>query len=397
MRRLVAEKRVGNLSRTIGPLIGGILQYFANVTLDCPGQDRAFAFKSNPVESFGWSVWTNVNFAACMLMVTSVPLHSDSPGAPAQRLTDEPLLSIAAVERETGLGKDTLRAWERRYGFPVPSRDATGIRGYPRALVDRLALIRRALLAGQRPGRLLALPPAQLDAVLADLAAAPAPRRRQAGPRVFDIAEGLVALRTGGAEALRHWLTQGLARTGLSSFVVDGIAPLTAAVGDAWLDGSIAVYEEHLYSEAVQAVLRSAMAPFQSGLEARAPRMLLTTVPGEAHGLGLLMAEAMMTLEACRCLSLGTQTPIADIVAATAAHRIDVVALSFSESLAAAQALPALAELRARLPGTVALWAGGGSPALRGLRISGIRVMHGLREIAEAIAQWRRDAALPED
>jgi hypothetical protein len=25
---------------------------------------------------------------------------------------------ISAVERETGLSKDTLRMWERRYGFP---------------------------------------------------------------------------------------------------------------------------------------------------------------------------------------------------------------------------------------------------------------------------------------
>ncbi|MFN7197809.1 MAG: MerR family transcriptional regulator, partial [Hylemonella sp.] len=33
-------------------------------------------------------------------------------------------LTIAAVERETGLSKDTLRMWERRYGFPRPLRDA---------------------------------------------------------------------------------------------------------------------------------------------------------------------------------------------------------------------------------------------------------------------------------
>ena len=33
-------------------------------------------------------------------------------------------LSIAAVERDTGLAKDTLRVWERRYGFPQPVRDA---------------------------------------------------------------------------------------------------------------------------------------------------------------------------------------------------------------------------------------------------------------------------------
>ena len=319
-------------------------------------------------------------------MDTSAPPPSDSPVEQPQRLTDEPLLSIAAVERETGLGKDTLRAWERRYGFPVPLRDATGIRGYPRALVDRLALIRRALLAGQRPGRLLALPAPELDALLAELAPEPAPAP------MLDVAAGLVALRTGGAEALRHWLTQGLARTGLASFVIEGVAPLTVAVGEAWVAGSIAVYEEHLYSEALQSVLRNALVPFQAGLEPRAPRLLLTTVPGEAHALGLLMAEALMTLEACRCLSLGTQTPLADIAAAAQAQRIDVVALSFSESLSAAQALPALAELRGRLPAAVQIWAGGGSAALRGLRLPGIRVMGRLVEIHEAIADWRSDS-----
>ena len=36
-------------------------------------------------------------------------------------------LSIAAVERDTGLSKDTLRVWERRYGFPAPQRDARWI------------------------------------------------------------------------------------------------------------------------------------------------------------------------------------------------------------------------------------------------------------------------------
>ena len=302
------------------------------------------------------------------------------------------MLSIAAVERETGLGKDTLRAWERRYGFPVPQRDAAGIRGYSRALVDRLALIRRALLAGQRPGRLLAMAPAELDVVLAGLGAAPTARAHAGAPGrpgALDLSTALHTLRADGPEALRHWLTLGLARTGLASFVVDGVAPLTVAVGQAWQDGRLAVYEEHLYSEAVQAVLRSALLPFQAGLAVRAPRLLLTTVPGEAHGLGLLMAEALMTLQACPCLPLGTQTPIADIAAAAAAHRIDVVALSFSESLAPAQALPALAELRASLPGTVEIWAGGGAPALRGPRIAGIRVMSGLSEIDDAVAEWR--------
>ena len=37
--------------------------------------------------------------------------------------TTDILFDIATVEREIGIGKDTLRVWEKRYGFPVPVRD----------------------------------------------------------------------------------------------------------------------------------------------------------------------------------------------------------------------------------------------------------------------------------
>ena len=65
----------------------------------------------------------------------------------------EQRLSIAAVERDTGLSKDTLRVWERRYGFPCPERDQAGDRIYPPEQVVRLHTIRRLMDAGHRPGR----------------------------------------------------------------------------------------------------------------------------------------------------------------------------------------------------------------------------------------------------
>ena len=48
--------------------------------------------------------------------------------------------SIGGVERDTGLTKDTLRVWERRYGFPRPQRDAFGERTYSAAEVEKPAL-----------------------------------------------------------------------------------------------------------------------------------------------------------------------------------------------------------------------------------------------------------------
>jgi len=47
-------------------------------------------------------------------------------------------LSIGDVARATGLGEATLRAWERRYGFPEPQREAGGHRRYAAEEVERL-------------------------------------------------------------------------------------------------------------------------------------------------------------------------------------------------------------------------------------------------------------------
>ena len=73
-----------------------------------------------------------------------------------------PSYNIAAVERDTGLSKDVLRMWERRYGFPVPERDANGERLYPAAQVERLRLIKRLMDQGHRPGKLIAAPAEEL-------------------------------------------------------------------------------------------------------------------------------------------------------------------------------------------------------------------------------------------
>jgi hypothetical protein len=37
----------------------------------------------------------------------------------------ETYMHIAEVERDTGIGKDTLRVWERRYQFPQPYETRT--------------------------------------------------------------------------------------------------------------------------------------------------------------------------------------------------------------------------------------------------------------------------------
>ena len=293
-----------------------------------------------------------------------------------------PALGISATERETGLGKDTLRVWERRYGFTQPERDSNGERLYPAEQVDRLRLIKRLMDQGHRPGRLMASSEADLAALYTPAAAPAKPDATDNAP----LRQLLALVKTHDVPQLRSALHQAMLRQGLQDFVLHSLTALNHAVGEAWMSGEFEIFEEHLYTEQVQALLRQAIAslPVRSG----SPRILLTTLPEEQHGLGLLMAEALLALDGATCVSLGTQTPLFDIAMAARSQQADVVALSFSIAYPSRQIAPQLTQLRTMLPETTELWAGGGG-AGRLAAQPGIRPLPALPDALAALAAWR--------
>ena len=320
-------------------------------------------------------------------------------------------LSIAAVERETGLAKDTLRVWEKRYGFPAPLRDAAGDRIYPLAQVVQLKVIRRLLDAGMRPGKVVPLDndalqtllaqnvgpaldnaasSAVLDRVNPKSATKPTPLQAWQAPQVPALLDAIAAH---DPQALRHALLQAQWRMGLAHFITDVVAPLTTAVGEAWVQGRFEIFEEHLYTEVITGVLRSAIATLAMPPQSLGPRVLLTTVQREPHGLGLLMLEALLTLEGCICISLGTQTPLSDIVQAAQAHRANVVALSFTNLQSGPVVITELRELRRQLPQERSLWVGGSCSALYQKPLLGITAVQGLSALAPLVTRWRSNSA----
>lgn len=323
-------------------------------------------------------------------MNSLTPPTATTPPAPAPSNTGLP---IAAVERETGLGKDTLRVWERRYGFPKPSRDSSGDRLYSVDQVQQLKLISRLLDVGLRPGKVVGLDNAALQTLLTQHAIAPVLilSKTDMGNDAADpvIGELLHAIGTHDPRALRHSLSHAQLRMGLAPFVIDLVAPLTTAVGEAWAQGRFEVFEEHLYTEVITGVLRHAIASLTPQPVPQGPKVLLTTVPQEQHSLGLLMVEALLALEGCTCVSLGTQTPLADIAQAALAHQADVLALSFSNVHKATVVQTSLRELRAQLPATTALWAGGACTALHQWPLAGISAVQHLSGLQPLVAQWR--------
>lgn len=297
-------------------------------------------------------------------------------------------ITIAAVERDTGLAKDTLRVWERRYGFPQPDRDANGERLYPLEQVEKLRLIRRLIDQGLRPAKIMGLDTDALVRMLDELVSS---RESDNPERTAHFHAILKFVRLHLHEDLRRSLQQLLMKLGLQQFVTQVIAPLNNLIGDAWLRGELEVPEEHLYTEQVQNILRAAISTQAAASRGR-PSVMLTTFPDEQHILGLLMVEAMLAPEGASCVSLGVQTPLDDIRGAVTAGQFDIVALSFSAAYPSRHAIEGLRSLRANLSPRTQIWAGGA--ALRGAerKLSGIRVFKNLEEIPLALAEWRKAA-----
>lgn len=295
-------------------------------------------------------------------------------------------LPISAVERETGLSKETLRAWERRYGFPSPVRDALGERSYPLPQIEKLRLVKRLVDAGMRPGRLASLSIDALTRLGEQVAGEDALLEPPSMPALAALMD---SVRDHDVLRLRGQLRQAQTLLGLSAFVIEVVAPLNKLVGDAWMRGQIAIFQEHIYTEAMQAVLRAAIHSLPEAGARQQPRVLLGTLPGEPHGLGLLMAEAIFVAEGASCIPLGVQTPVWDLALAAGACRADLLALSFTGCMPPNQIVQALAELRDKLPPATQVWAGGAAPVLHRRPVPGVQAMKALDELPGALQRWR--------
>lgn len=277
---------------------------------------------------------------------------TDSEPALAGR-TDA-ISSIKVVSELTALPMGTLRAWERRYGFPKPERrEGSNRRVYTEAQIERLKQIAEALGRGYRPGDVIHLPRAELNALLQIPRGAPLLR---AGA-VADVGTLLELLQQDDVKRIEDELRLAAAALGARRFVVDVAQPLAIAVGQAWAQGELAIRQEHVMTECLTTQLRALLATHQ--IASGAPTVVLTTLPGEPHTLGLQMVALYLALNGARPRLLGASTPPDQIIAAQHAFQAQVVGVALTAAADLASAQRDLSRLTRGLPESVALWVGG--------------------------------------
>jgi len=266
-------------------------------------------------------------------------------------IENDGLYSIGVVERDTGIGRDTLRVWERRYGFPEPVRSEKGERKYSEKQLRQLQRIRRLLDQGMRPGKLLPLGEEGLDELEASLQSEQPVQLEQA------VSELIEAIHSADAELLESLLQRQYQQQGMQGFILKTVVPLLNTVGELWARGKLQIFQEHFLSQQLIRFLNTEIAKLQR--HARKPRVLLATLPGEEHTLGLLMVAAMLSSHGVSIINIGAEVPMDQIGHAVEQFNVDIVGITFSGAYQYKNIRPHLIELRELIPDDIEIWTGG--------------------------------------
>lgn len=141
---------------------------------------------------------------------------------------------------------------------------------------------------------------------------------------------------------LQGLLLSARSRTGSWSAAADEAILGLREIGDRWYDGTVTVMEEHVASERLSRALATIVSTMPQSL--RDPVCMLASVGGDQHTLGLSFLQVCLREAGWQSIWVGGATPTPELVAVAKSGRMDMIAMSASQSAPESKDLPAIAE-----------------------------------------------------
>ena len=247
---------------------------------------------------------------------------------------------IHRVAKLTGLSKDVIRVWERRYGLVKPSRSSNRYREYSDEEVALLRFVKNQMEQGATIGSLAAEGHDSLVARMR-IATPVSPEDQKPHDRLLDDLMGsLDPLDKAGFE---RRLNGAVAVIPFEEAVQRILLPLQRRIGELWHEGRLSIAVEHYVTKIIQQKLFSVMN--QLPVNEFGPRILIACPEGETHEIGAQAVAYIAATKGCHVYYLGPNLPFSDLLTFCEKITPDLVLLSLTEVKPEAAALQQLKEL----------------------------------------------------
>jgi len=167
------------------------------------------------------------------------------------------------------------------------------------------------------------------------------------------------------------------------------VAPLLMTIGERWHKGELRAGHEHLATSVIRRFLDNLRET--AGMHAQGPTILVTTLSGQNHEMGAMMAAVAAAVAGWKVIYMMPNMPSRDIAAAALQVEACAVALSMTYPADDPQIAVELRFLREQLAEDVALFVGGQAAAsyLPLLKQIGAIYLAKINDIIEPLGKYR--------
>ncbi|MCS6896802.1 MAG: cobalamin B12-binding domain-containing protein [Nitrospira sp.] len=249
---------------------------------------------------------------------------------------------IHRVAKLTGLSRDVIRVWEKRYGLVKPLRSANRYREYTDEDVALLRFLKEELDRGQTIG---ALAIEGRDSLLQRMRLCAVPTQQDLAPHQTLLDELVACLDPLDKVRFEHKLNGAVAVIPFEEAIQRILLPLERLVGELWHQGRIDIAVEHYVTKFIQQKFFAVMN--QLPTNEHGPRLLVACPEGELHEIGAQAVAYLAAMRGCHVYYLGPNLPMSALRSFCERVKPDLVLLSLTEAKSNDEACGLLRELDA--------------------------------------------------
>jgi DNA-binding transcriptional MerR regulator len=261
--------------------------------------------------------------------------------------SDTPTYNLRAVVQETGLKADTLRAWERRYGLPVPKRSEGGHRLYSRRDIETLKWLVARVAEGLSISRAVELWRTLEETGEDPIADLLSSSLGQVQP-IVDSGSSMDEIREAWIKASLNFDEQTADSVIAQAFAIYPIETVTnqillramSEIGEKWFTGEVSVQQEHFISQLTLKRLGALLVAVPP--PTRAEKIIVTCPPGEEHTIPMVLLTLGLRRKGFQVYYFGADTPVNQLDEAISSIEPNLI-ISSAQQLATSASLLSMA------------------------------------------------------